>query len=676
MATAMPTRGERSAPTFDKTQPRSLKRYFEDLETLFARHNVQTDDAKRKWVRSYVEIDVADFWDLLPSATAAGKTYDDYKKEIFDLYPGASDAKRWTRQDLADLIMRQFHQGIRSIEDWSQFYREYYVITTYLIQQGRFSSDDQGRKVLDVLSPALLEKVSMRLQIKVSTHDADAAYALSEINEAVTWVLNGGGAIGALAPVLPAVPSQPTTAPVAATAPATDSGVVKQEDLKAIIEAFAKIADGFSRGATGGSRPFNSGGGFMSSSCHYCGQPGHNIPSCPSVEEDLQAGLCRRNAEGKIVLPSGGWIPRSMPGNNMRERLRAWHQSNPNNVATGSLSYSNNMQTMMLDAIEVDEEGDKIRILEQEIQRIKRRREAFDGVELPQPPHKHRVATDSAQQPVAGPSNSTATESVDKGKGREVPAPAAAPIHESPEHPFRNVADGVRMPRGVPNFIPDPNVRIRAPIESEEITAGVFSRFMKQQSINLTTEELLAISPEMRTRTRIAVTGRRPGAPAPTRTAMEQEIVEEDVSEPSQAAQPGVYVLSRDVFAAQFGTNVPQENVRVAPESESLRTVVAIVDKRESVECILDPGCQIVAMSERTAIKVGVPWDPTIVLNMQSANGQVNRSLGLARNVPFQFAGITIYMQVHIIRQAAYDVLLGRPFDEITRSVVSNLSGG
>ena len=57
---------------------------------------------------------------------------------------------------------------------------------------------------------------------------------------------------------------------------------------------------------------------------------------------------------------------------------------------------------------------------------------------------------------------------------------------------------------------------------------------------------------------------------------------------------------------------------------------------------------------------------------MVSANGGVNQSLGLARNVPFLVGEITLYLQVHILRSPAYDILLGRPFDILTQSVVRN----
>jgi hypothetical protein len=42
-------------------------------------------------------------------------------------------------------------------------------------------------------------------------------------------------------------------------------------------------------------------------------------------------------------------------------------------------------------------------------------------------------------------------------------------------------------------------------------------------------------------------------------------------------------------------------------------------------------------------------YDQSIKLNMQSANGKVDQSLGLARNVPCKINSITLYLQIHII---------------------------
>src|ERR1700678_4117436 len=75
-----------------------------------------------------------------------------------------------------------------------------------------------------------------------------------------------------------------------------------------------------------------------------------------------------------------------------------------------------------------------------------------------------------------------------------------------------------------------------------------------------------------------------------------------------------------------------------------------------------------------TCHQLDLAYDPSIILNMVSANGNINQSLGLARNVPFQVGSITFYLQVHIIQSPAYDVLLGRPFDILTESIVRNFN--
>jgi hypothetical protein len=79
-------------------------------------------------------------------------------------------------------------------------------------------------------------------------------------------------------------------------------------------------------------------------------------------------------------------------------------------------------------------------------------------------------------------------------------------------------------------------------------------------------------------------------------------------------------------------------------------------------------------MSEDVCMDLTLIYDPTIILNIQSANGEVNKSLGLARNVPMRIGEITLYVQIHVIQSPAYDILLGRPFDILTESIVRNFT--
>ncbi|KAG5633496.1 hypothetical protein H0H81_007299 [Sphagnurus paluster] len=96
----------------------------------------------------------------------------------------------------------------------------------------------------------------------------------------------------------------------------------------------------------------------------------------------------------------------------------------------------------------------------------------------------------------------------------------------------------------------------------------------------------------------------------------------------------------------------------------------------EQVECIVDSGSQIVAMSEEVCHELKIKYDPSVILNMQSANGCLNPSLSLARNIPCTISDLTLYLQIHIIHNLAYDILLGRPFNVLTSSNIKTYPDG
>jgi hypothetical protein len=110
--------------------------------------------------------------------------------------------------------------------------------------------------------------------------------------------------------------------------------------------------------------------------------------------------------------------------------------------------------------------------------------------------------------------------------------------------------------------------------------------------------------------------------------------------------------------------------------SAPLRTLRPRCAGKEWIESVVDGGSQIVSMALNTAERLSLTWDPSIKIVMQSANGQLKTSAGLARNVPFEFDEIIVYLQVHIIDQDAYEILLGRPFEILTELQVSNKRDG
>jgi hypothetical protein len=96
------------------------------------------------------------------------------------------------------------------------------------------------------------------------------------------------------------------------------------------------------------------------------------------------------------------------------------------------------------------------------------------------------------------------------------------------------------------------------------------------------------------------------------------------------------------------------------------------INGKDSVESIVNSGSAIVMMAEAVCHKLALCYDPAVTIPMQSANGGIDHSLGLARNIPCKISNITLYMQIHIICNPAYDILLGCPFDILTESVIRN----
>lgn len=146
---------------------------------------------------------------------------------------------------------------------------------------------------------------------------------------------------------------------------------------------------------------------------------------------------------------------------------------------------------------------------------------------------------------------------------------------------------------------------------------------------------------------------------------------EGDGGAPAGSTVAGDPVLT---YLMEVSDQQPRE-LYVAKESQALRSCYPKINGGQE-EGILDDGSQIVSMAEKVAIELGLTWDPQVTLGVESANKQVERSLGLARNVPFRFGEIVLYLQVHIIRDPAYRVLIGRPFSVVGATAVKNDADG
>ena len=241
----------------------------------------------------------------------------------------------------------------------------------------------------------------------------------------------------------------------------------------------------------------------------------------------------------------------------------------------------------------------------------------------------------------------------------------------------------------------EPGFKNRAPLQLDERAKDLVQEALKNQ-ICITTEDLLNVSEPMRQELRKLLIKKRLEKKTVTFAAeidskedtseklemisaerlpeATYEILAEDTNNMAKGS-----VVVNDPVVQYLNTLAPGEKPKpivVAAESHALRTVYPLINGVGEVESLLDPGSQIVSMSKAVATMLQVTWDPDITVHMESANKSLEKTLGLAKNVPFRFGPITVYLQVHVIEKVAYKVLLGRPFDTITESEVKNSKDG
>ncbi|EED83610.1 predicted protein [Postia placenta Mad-698-R] len=587
-APLMPPRGHSTAPTFDPSEVRLLRRYFQDLEALFTRCQITDEAAKKQWAVRYPSIDVADLWETIESFIDVAKSYNDWKADVRALYPGADDTRKWSLADMDQLIGERARIGIHNAADLGCYYCDFMAITKHLIAQHRLSTIEQSRAFLRGFQPALLARLETRLHLKHPDHYTDDPYTMAEIHAAATFILHGTSST-------PMTVANQATASTSNTSTTVPPGMIKTKDISMIIESLSRTIATLIQPTTHATHNHapaprqqaavhiheNSG---AEQTCHYCGNRGCRVGTCEFAEIDIRDGKCKHNTEGKIVLPNGSFCPRTIPGLTIRDRIYEWHRRNPAAPAAPTMLFEiddrSTMQTFTLNT------SSRIEALE---------RDSF--------------SFGSAGTP--------------------------------PVHPFANARDATYAPPNVRNFATppkpsndkgkEPAYKTIVPVIQPKLAEEIFQRSMKSPFVTLTPEELLSIAPDVRNKYRDAVTPKRVST-EPVASAHIVEIGADEVTAVNQLScsgatlEPGATIVPDpyETYLKHIPHGEHPAEFTVARDSNAIRSIIALVDNKEQIECIVDPGSQIVAMSEEVCLGLNLLFDPTIQLNMQSANGEVD----------------------------------------------------
>ncbi|CAK5266530.1 unnamed protein product [Mycena citricolor] len=500
----MPARGDRNAPVFDSSRPHELRRYFSDLEFLLTRSAVTDAAEKKGHAVRFLSVDDQEIWEGLASFSDAGKSYEDFKAEVLGLYAGNDADRRFSLDDLDRLVGQTSRVGIHTKEDLTLFYRQFLHITTFLISKGRLSVSEQSRFFLRAMHPtSLAAAVRQRLQIKKPDVHPEDPYDLTDLYDAAKFVLAGSSS---------SFPSLPLPSPKAEVMVKPDPGisalVSSVSDLVRIIAAQQSTQPAAPvTTAPAPRRPRPDG-------CGYCSELDHFIGQCPHVVTDTRAGKCRRNTDGKVVLPSGAFVPGSIQGRNLRERISKWHEANPGQTAAAQMMLEvthQNMFSSLFSGPEIAQtftltDEERMEVLKAEMYQLQTRAQAKRAMET-------RNQPDAPDRTIPAPTRNSPPPV-------HAPVPAPVPPTSAPlpsTHPFAAARDGAYAPPkqrnlGVPAAKALPP-RSAAPIYNPKDAATVFDSVL-DTPITQTLRQVLSTAPEVRAQMREATSYRR--APAKT----------------------------------------------------------------------------------------------------------------------------------------------------------------
>ena len=535
-----------------------------------------------------------------------------FKKELFELYPGSSGERKYSIANLQNLIEKQAIVNIGNTEDFGLYRRAFLTVATYLKKKSRLTDREISIYFLQGLEKTFRDKVQGQLRAENPKHHSDDPYTLADISTAALFVLSSFH--------MEYVKKEVPPVPIKKEVFDLSSGY-KHLNINAIADEVAKrIATLEKQQSTGGPNLPR----LRTHHCIFCSDPDHYLSSCPHVSEYIQKGLCQRNTDGQIVLPNGNRVSnRDTPGRNLKERLDNWHKINATpRVSTnfvgatekGTYAWAQELEDVDITSMTAREK-EELQILENLVVTTQKK-------------------IDSTKKKYG------AAKQVNDGKATRSKTQA-----DTPEK-------GTTAQAGDKASRPEPQFRYITPIEDPTLVKKIADQSL-ETAITISTRELLSVAPEIRRHIKDQLVTKRISASAMNVS----ELLEDDED-------------SRVLVA-----NVNDENLVVANHTEELR-VIDIEIHGVKVVATIDDGSQIVSIREDMWEKFGLPIRSDKTMVMESANKTKNETMGLLQDLKITIGGYDFYLQVQVVREAPYEMLLGRPFFTLTQANHKHFENG
>ena len=444
--------------------------------------------------------------------------------------------------------------------------------------------------------------------------------------------------------------------------------------------------------------------------CMFCRGQGHYVRDCTVATQYIQRGKIIRNNVGKLTLPDGRYLARNIPSRNMRERVNNYWSSpgnqgqpeqNREHLSTNFLETPNECIFAVDVALDNDQgcstfppsDEDtailkRIQVMQAQIDSLrdvhtlnvqKGKKDKFEGVEIPRkaalpprrdpPPHQKNEPTVHAQR-----------NAPPHQKNKPTIHAQRAPPPQPSTNPLPNGKSGTRArdqnpprPQGPMKLISmpqkppadDTKFRYQAAIENTVKASDLADRAL-DATITVSARELFTASVEARRHARDLFASKKVAV-----SFAEDDQAESYLSMYSDSGRdtPSAYL---DIVKYE-----PSSTSSLAAATLPLRVIFPTFVQGVEPECILDGGAQMIVMCRDIWEQLRSPITASKSISMESTNSGTTMTLGLIENQPVKLSPITVYLQIQVVEDAPFEVLLGRPFfDVLSCSEVSHTGGG
>jgi hypothetical protein len=129
-----------------------------------------------------------------------------------------------------------------------------------------------------------------------------------------------------------------------------------------------------------------------------------------------------------------------------------------------------------------------------------------------------------------------------------------------------------------------------------------------------------------------------------------------------------------DVLVANVSASA--DNLIVAKHTEELG-VINIQIQGIKVVATVDDGSQIVSICQDMWEKIGLPIRFDKIMIMESVIKLKDKTMGLLlQDLKIDISGYDFYLQVQVMKEAPYEMLLGRPFFMLTQATHKHFDNG